>query len=215
MRKKHSTTKLKRRVFSLSEDFLLLSLCIQQLNTLRNYNNYKRKTEFWRDVHYYFNLSVGTKKTIRQLRKRIKTLYNYYCKIKPAFNFNGALLKNGSKSSDFYKLMCETFEKIRYDEYGSFDVAENQDTENKCKKIENIFIIQNAETYYVHEKDSRNYINNVESSTNIQNYWVPLDVDEDITNSLSKFMNDLADNGNYMTAVDVMRLFYLKHHRIK
>lgn len=112
-----SPTKLKRKSTSLSEDILLLEVCVENFDCLLNLKNSCYKSLFWKTVTGYLSQCSDYYKNTRQIRDRFKRLYIYYTKIKNLPFFYSKIHSNDI-DADFFKAMNECFSKIYYNKYG-------------------------------------------------------------------------------------------------
>ena len=109
--------KIKRKVVTQQEDIILLKVCIDQLPCLQSLGNSSYKGLFWRNVSKNFNKQTQSKKTMRQIRNRFKSMNEYYLKIRLSPFFISSQQKRNDVTEEivFLQTLEECFTQMSYD----------------------------------------------------------------------------------------------------
>lgn len=187
---------IKRRIFTLELDILLLTSILEELNTFRDFENSKYQHFFWKHVEYTFNdKHTKTKhktKTTRQLKARLKILYTFYTKnIKKI-----SLVKPVNSLHDQFTLNIEkVFDKISFS-------SNNFLIQVKSSKIDSLKSKVN-----IPNKISDNYeryVNSVYASSLFHHNTIN---EEEYSWSLVNFMNSEGQINNFRAAAETIQLF--------
>lgn len=121
---------LKRRMFTIEQDTLLLSSILESYDAFAKYDDYKLSSVFWKHVAYLFNyknISITKKnKDIRQLKSRLRILFLYY---KNNFEKNFSYVEMETQLENKFMInLIEVFKRVHFSSTSSLVLRKNNIT---------------------------------------------------------------------------------------